>query len=183
MASKYWIKLYHEILDDPKMGRMPDRLWRRTIELFLLAGELDQEGLLPELRDIGWRLRIPDDQLADDMSLLQTYQIVHQQDQQWIVSKFADRQSAMTSKERSRRYHESQKHDEYETVHYGNVSDSRDNTATNRRVDIDIDTDIDLDTEIKNNGGDLFEACRVTYEQKKGTLLVECAVKQKYLRA
>ena len=41
MGAKFWIKLYHEILDDPKMGRMPDRLWRRTIELFLLAGELD----------------------------------------------------------------------------------------------------------------------------------------------
>ena len=25
MASRYWIKLYHEILDDPKMGRLTDR--------------------------------------------------------------------------------------------------------------------------------------------------------------
>jgi len=29
MGSPYWIKLYHEILNDPKMGRLPDRLWRR----------------------------------------------------------------------------------------------------------------------------------------------------------
>ena len=29
---KYWIKLYHEILDDPKMGRLSDRTWRRTNE-------------------------------------------------------------------------------------------------------------------------------------------------------
>lgn len=47
MASKYWIKLYHEILDDHKMGRLPDRLWRRVIELILLAGEQDDEGLHP----------------------------------------------------------------------------------------------------------------------------------------
>ncbi len=24
MSSNYWIKLYHEILDDPKMGRLFD---------------------------------------------------------------------------------------------------------------------------------------------------------------
>lgn len=30
--ANYWIKLYHEILDDPLMATMPDRLWRRTIE-------------------------------------------------------------------------------------------------------------------------------------------------------
>lgn len=53
MAAKYWIKLYHEILHDPKMGRLPDNLWRRCIELFLLAGELgaevdeDDKGHLP----------------------------------------------------------------------------------------------------------------------------------------
>lgn len=143
MASKYWIKLYHEILDDPKMGRMPDRLWRRTIELFLLAGELDQDGALPELRDIAWRIRIPDDQLADDMSLLTTYQIVHQQDGCYIVTKFADRQAAMTSTERTRRYRETKKHDEYEQVHYGKCDDS----GTNRYTDIDTDKDIDTDTD------------------------------------
>jgi len=26
--ADYWIKLYHEIIDDPKMATMPDRLWR-----------------------------------------------------------------------------------------------------------------------------------------------------------
>ena len=57
MASKYWIKLYHEILDDPKMGRLPDALFRRAIEFFLIAGERGREGDLPPLADIAWRLR------------------------------------------------------------------------------------------------------------------------------
>jgi len=39
MTGNYWIKLYIEILHDAKMGAMSDRLWRRTIEMFLLAGE------------------------------------------------------------------------------------------------------------------------------------------------
>jgi hypothetical protein len=147
MASKYWIKLYHEILDDPKMGRMPDRLWRRTIELFLLAGELDEEGLLPEVRDMAWRLRLDDDSLSDDLSLLETYKIVHRENNRYVVTKFADRQSAMSSAERTRRYRETEKHNEYETVHYGNGNEQCDETVTNRYTDIDIDKDIDIDTD------------------------------------
>ena len=63
MASRYWIKLYHEILDDPKMGRLPDALFRRAIELFLIAGENGRDGGLPALADIAWRLR------ADEIEL------------------------------------------------------------------------------------------------------------------
>ena len=57
MASRYWIKLYHEILDDPKMGRLPHALFRRAIEFFLMAGEYGRDGGLPALADIAWRLR------------------------------------------------------------------------------------------------------------------------------
>lgn len=38
---KSWIKLYTEILNDPKMGRLTDRQYRTCINLFLDAdGEL-----------------------------------------------------------------------------------------------------------------------------------------------
>ena len=147
MASKYWIKLYHEILDDPKMGQMPDRLWRRTIELFLLAGDVNKEGRLPPAKDIAWRLHLSVDGLSDDLSLLATYGIVHEENGQYIVTKFSERQSAMSGAERSRRYHNSQKHNEYQRVHYGYSNEHRDDTATNRRVDIDIDIDKEEETE------------------------------------
>ncbi len=52
MANNYWIKLYHEILRDPKMARLPDRVWRRTIELFLLAGEIGKNGTIRNTDDI-----------------------------------------------------------------------------------------------------------------------------------
>ena len=53
-----WIKLYHEILSDPKMGMMSDKLFRRTIEFFLIAGKEDRDGELPAADDIAWILRI-----------------------------------------------------------------------------------------------------------------------------
>jgi hypothetical protein len=57
MANSHWIKLYIEVLDDVKMGTMPDSLWRSTIELFLAAGEAYEDGRLPKLERLAWRLR------------------------------------------------------------------------------------------------------------------------------
>ena len=30
-SNNYWMKLWFDILRDPKMGMLPDRLWRRVI--------------------------------------------------------------------------------------------------------------------------------------------------------
>ena len=147
MSSKYWIKLYHEILDDPKMGRLDDRSYRRTIELFLLAGETDAEGELPSVEDISWRLRIPYEEITDDLTSLKEVGILSEHDGLWSVTNFSDRQSAMDGKERTRRYREEKQKEEY----YG------DETVTNRHTDIDTDIDIDTDKEL-NNTDDTFQS-------------------------
>jgi hypothetical protein len=54
MANTFWIKLYLEILDDPKMGALSDRLYRRAIEMFLMAGELENKGYLPNEKNGGF---------------------------------------------------------------------------------------------------------------------------------
>ena len=113
MASKYWIKIYHEILDDPKMGRMSDMLWRRTIELFLIAGEQDNEGHLPKLGDMAYRLRLSDDELSKDLDELQKMNIIHSDDGAWIVTKFAERQLPVSDAERMRRFRERQRKENY----------------------------------------------------------------------
>ena len=69
MTGSYWIKLYHEILDDPKMGRLPDKLFRRVIELFLIAGETHENGKLPSIDDMAWRLRLDPEELEKDISV------------------------------------------------------------------------------------------------------------------
>ena len=87
MASKYWIKLYHEIIHDPKMCRLSDRLYRRCIELFLIAGETDDEGFLPNVDDIAWTLRMGKDDLETDMADLASHGILHKDSGRWIVSR------------------------------------------------------------------------------------------------
>jgi hypothetical protein len=51
-----WLRLYVETLDDPKVQRLPDRLFRVWINLLCLAGKA--EGRLPAPADIGFALRL-----------------------------------------------------------------------------------------------------------------------------
>jgi hypothetical protein len=105
MASKYWIKLYHEILQDPKMGRLPDNVWRRAIELFLLAGELDEEGKLPETEEIAWLLRRPSIETFEaELAHLEKVGILSRLPDGWLVTKFAERQAASTDADRMKEY-------------------------------------------------------------------------------
>jgi len=146
MASKYWIKLYHEILDDPKMGRLPDRLFRITIECFLLAGEMDQDGLLPPLQDIAWRLRTNAEQLETDFVALSDVGILSLVDKSWIVTKFAERQAPVSDAERMRRFRERQQKQQYYGIDTEELPNRYDD-VTKRNVDTDIDIDIDLEPE------------------------------------
>lgn len=106
MVSKYWIKLYHEILYDRKSASLDDRLWRRMIECFLFAGELDNNGHLPAIEDMSWTLRITEEELETDLIELQRIGILAMQDNQWYVTNFSKRQAPTTSTERTRRQRE-----------------------------------------------------------------------------
>ena len=129
MASNYWIKLYHEMLDDPKMCRLTDRQYRRVVELLLLAGDYEQDGSLPEYCDIEFRLRNPEG-LKEDIEILLKCGILSIDNQEgYYITKWKNRQCAMSNKERQSRYRES-KHKE---LYYSNEP------VTNCYTDKDID--------------------------------------------
>jgi hypothetical protein len=109
MAAKYWIKLYHEILEDSKMGRLPDNLWRRAIELFLMAGEVDNQGQLPCTGEIAWRLRLPEEMLEDELSRLESLGILTKNAAGWLVTNFAKRQAPTETIDRVRQFRQRQR--------------------------------------------------------------------------
>jgi hypothetical protein len=111
----YWIKLYMEILDDPKMATLPDRLWRRVIELFMLAGKqgINKSGNLPDTRQIAWILRMATDDLAHDMDSLASTGIIEPIPNGWRVVNFAKRQAPMSNAEKQKAYRERQHHEQY----------------------------------------------------------------------
>src|SRR3990172_8013899 len=101
-----WVKLYTEMLDDPKIGRLTAALRWRFVELVLLAGECDAEGYLLKgdepltIDDIAWRLRGDPDNLKENMDRLQEAGLIENQDGVWLISKFAERQGRSQSEKR-----------------------------------------------------------------------------------
>jgi len=142
MASYYWIKLYHEILTDPKMGRLPDNLWRRAIECFLMAGETNNEGHLPELSNMAWTLRMNEQQLEIELIQLADVNIVEVREGHWFVTHFAKRQAAVSGAKKQANYRDRQRKQQY----YENDTEEQPTSyeaVTNGNTDTDTDTDID----------------------------------------
>ena len=105
MTTRIWVKLYLEILDDPMMGRLPNHLWRRAVECFLLAGRQGNDGALPPVEEMAWTLRLPEEKVLEDLRGLAEVGVVHEVGTgQWMVAHFAKRQAAIPVEERMRRY-------------------------------------------------------------------------------
>lgn len=113
MSARYWIKAYVEILDDPKMGHLPDRAWRRAMELFLVAGELNRDGWIPETDELAWRLRCDRDELVEDLATLERVNIIVPNGHGWTVRQFAQRQAPVNAADRQRHHRNSQKRSKY----------------------------------------------------------------------
>ncbi len=151
MASYYWIKLYHEILDDPKMGRLPDRLWRRTVEMFLLAGKQGGQGELPPISDMAWTLRISPDDLQADLDELEHLGIICQKENcPPLVVNFAKRQAPVTDAQRKRHERERKRHEQY-APDVTNPSRNVTGQDTNRTTELDIDSDQDSEVDSESD--------------------------------
>jgi len=149
MASRYWLKLYHEILHDPKMGTLSDRLWRRCIEMFLIAGDYDDEGRLPPIAGMAWTLRTDADELTRELAELAGLGILSENGDRWHVTKWIERQGAVSNAERTRRCRERKRSETY----YGNESVTNRYTDTEADVQADeIETTTEADHAIESSG-------------------------------
>lgn len=64
------IRLSGKILDDPKVGTLSDRLYRRYIEFLLIAAGNDRIGYLPDIETLEWWTRVSVEDLWNDISEL-----------------------------------------------------------------------------------------------------------------
>lgn len=111
---KFWIKLWIEILHDTKMALLPDRLWRRGVECFCMAGERGDDGFLPTLEEMAWILRLQPEILESELVELQNSGILNVIDGRWVVVNFEERQRPRTSAERSRQYRKREGRKQYQ---------------------------------------------------------------------
>jgi DNA-binding transcriptional regulator YhcF (GntR family) len=122
MAAKYWIKLYHEILHDPKMAMLSSQLWRRAIEMFLFAGETNSDGALPPLKEMAWTLHTSPEVLETELNELASAGIVDRRDGGWLVVKFAERQAPSPAAKRMAEFRKRKRKEETDTDTYRTVT-------------------------------------------------------------
>lgn len=103
-GNRHWIKLWLSILDDPKMGGLRCELWRLAVELFLVAGENGNDGVLPDVPSLAWRLRRDTESVTELMVELESTNIIKKLKVGYVVSKFKKRQSAVPDKLRQKAY-------------------------------------------------------------------------------
>ena len=71
-----WIKLHKNILEKRDINMISDRYFRVLIGLWLLASEdKNLEGNLPEIEDISFRLRIPENEIEESLQGLSDFLI------------------------------------------------------------------------------------------------------------
>lgn len=143
--ANYWIKTYMEILDDPKMATLPDRLWRRIMELFLVAGRTNQGGEIPDTAQIAWMLRISSDDLAMDLRQIESIGIISRTPKGWMVNNFSKRQAAIGGAERVKAFRGREQHNQYT----GNENVTK--RYTDKDTESDKEPDRDKDTESESD--------------------------------
>jgi len=102
-----WVKVYTEMLDDPKLAKIDEAIKWRFIELILVAAECDAGGAFivgdseMTIDDIAWRLREDKIKLSSDIELLIKAGILHKDGTVLEIPKFADRQGPTQKEKRA----------------------------------------------------------------------------------
>jgi hypothetical protein len=145
MTSKYWLKLFHETIYDPKIMMRSPGARLRWYECLCLAGDVDRDGELPSIEHMVFVFRVSEEQLLDELSELVSAGMIVQNGDAYIVKNWTKRQSQMPDAERKYRDRDSAQKKEY----YGEkVSESVTNSVRNSDADIDIDKEVDVDKEL-----------------------------------
>jgi hypothetical protein len=112
----YWLRLYTSILNDPKVQRLKAEHFKGWINLLCLAKE--QDGILPELPDIAFCLRISETEAQELVSTLQRNGLLDKSGEHFTPHNWESRQYVTdVSTDRVRRFRERRRNGE------GNVSE------------------------------------------------------------
>ena len=136
-----WLRLYDDVLDDPKVQQLSPALFKHWINLLCLANMGKPRGTLPSLFDIAFRLRLSDAKTATVLTDLMVVGLIELQDGHTWMHGWNERQRASDDvAERVRKHRDTVTGNESVTLH-----------ETPRKLSRASDTD--TDTEQKQNGG------------------------------
>jgi len=139
----YWLKLYVEILDDPKYYKLSDAARVGMYELMLLCKKIGSDGVIPSLEDVCFYTRRDVDWWFSVKNELAAINFLVECEEGIMIRKFSERQAPVPSTERSRQ-HRIVKQKSIYTERNGN------DDATKRDGDTEEDTEEDIE-KINNN--------------------------------
>lgn len=150
-----YIKLYTKMLDNPKTGKLKDRTWRIMIEVFLMAGETFDDGKLPDVEMIAWRLRRSEKDVRDALHELAKIGTVSLSEDNVIVTNFEEYQNTnQTAYERVKNYRKRHRDNANDNADDNAKDNGTDNADDMKMITIDIDRDKDID---KDKNKELME--------------------------
>mgnify|MGYP002389939126 FL=1 len=142
---KYWIKLFIEMLDDPKVATLPDRLYRRWVEVMMLAGKADKEGEIPNTKQCSWSLRLDEVTIETDFEQLAIAGLIERKRNTWRVINYKKRQAPVPDSERYRELRKrNPQYDRTKDKRFANETFAGANEMQTPRLE---NTDTDTDTE------------------------------------
>ena len=140
----YWLKLYTEILEDPKYNRMSDNTKIGMYELLLVAKRFGDDGSLPPIEDVAFYTRRTVEWWQVVYDELRSIEFLVSNGHDVIIRKFSERQAAIS---------DAQRHVEYRKRKHSKEFDAVTEPVTNRDGDIEIEKEIDTDTEKELSDG------------------------------
>ena len=91
--ARQWVKLWTKQLENPEIAELPDYLYRRWIEILMLAGKNDADGLLQPVRKMAYILRLKRGAAGENLMSLNQIGVVHQDDAgNWHVTNWKKHQ-------------------------------------------------------------------------------------------
>lgn len=126
----YWLKLYTEILEDPKYYHLSDAAKLGMYELMIVAKKTGMVGNLPSLDDIAFYTRRSVDWWTPVIQELKVINFLIGGEDCDVIRKFEERQRAADSSERQQNYRKSLQHKEYSSNE--NVTELSRNVTENR---------------------------------------------------
>ena len=98
-----WFRFYDEVLDDPKIQRLPSDIFKCWVNILCLAKR--HGGILPDVTDVAFALRITGDEADELLNALATAGLLDSTKQGWEPHNWKGRQYASdNSMERVNRY-------------------------------------------------------------------------------
>lgn len=174
----YWLKLFTEIIDDPKLAEIPEWAKWCFVEFLCLAKENDKGGELQPVTKMAWRLRKTAKQVEAALRTLKEVGVVHSTGATWIVTNFAKRQAPSESAERVRRFREKQKQEKKDipvtVTSYGNITPLSSSSSINSDSDsFDSFTPSETANAVNSFGNNgQARMCERLYQQVTGQICI-----------